>query len=114
MPMPTMTSVGGDAFAVGEPDARRLAVLAEDFGDRRAEPDIDAPCAMLGRVEIGDRRPGDAVQQPVERLDHRDLLAQRAQHRRRFEADIAAADDRDPFHARKRRRGCGRHRRGGG
>ncbi len=53
---------------------------------------------MLRLVEARDglaRHPGE---HPVQRLEQHDLAAELAQHRGRLEADIAAADHRDPLH----------------
>ena len=63
---------------------------------RSSQAELDAARPMLVLVEIRDLRRRDPGQHPVERLDHHHLLAERAENRRCFEADIAAADDRDP------------------
>jgi len=55
--------------------------------------DINAMGAMLVLEEGGEGRAGNARQHPVERLDQRHLLAELAQHCRRFQPDISAADD---------------------
>ena len=51
---------------------------------------------MLGFVEAGNLLARDSGQHPVERLDQNHRLAELAQRRGRLEADIAAADDRQP------------------
>ena len=58
--------------------------------------DLDAAAAVQGAEVVGGGGGGDAGEDARRRFDQRDLEALLAQHRRRLEADVAAADDQRP------------------
>ena len=89
--------VGGQYFAIREPDARHPTVGALDPVDHHGQPHIDAARAVLGLVESRQPLPRDAREHAVERLEHDHMLAACRQHRRRLQPDIAAAHHHHPL-----------------
>ncbi len=79
-----------------QPHPRHLPVQAFEPFDRHAKMEAD-PVLLVDIAEEGrQHRPRDPGQQPVLALQHIDLRAQLARRRRHLQADIAAADDRQP------------------
>ena len=91
--------IGLQGLPAGEHDAADATTCSGQRLHHRAYTHVHAAGAMLGLVEARDGLAGDPRQQAVHRLDQHDLAPQGSQNCRRLEADIAAADHRDPVRA---------------
>ena len=79
-------------LTVCEAHARCATAHAFDAFDHRVQSNIDAVRAVLGLVKARQFLAGNACQHARERLEHRHLLAQLAQHGCGFKSDVAATN----------------------
>ena len=94
--------VAGYQPAVGQPDAGDVPVLALERLDLRVQLEVDAVGPVVGGEEVGERLARRARQDARQRLDHHGVGPERAGRGRGLQADVAAADHRQPLAGAKR------------
>ena len=85
--------VAGDRLAAVGHHAGHAAIVAADRLDAGRQAQVDTLLAVIGSVEFRQLRTRDTCKDAVEHFDHGNVQAELAQHGRRFEPDIARADD---------------------